>query len=469
MSGSNPPMIVSFETKQVKELLTALKQIGAAFDKLDKKASAGAGGLSQVALDINSAAQALSQSAKDIRSAAQALKSAAGKASSAGAGAGSSAKPPPLPPPVKPPPLPPKPGRPPKTRGQKIWQAITTSRFSLGNGGGQMMPLVGRTLAALGPEGTAIAALAGGAIAAAKAVYDLANNAAQAADNFNRFRYATGSGTGTAAALAGVGGAIGMSTGALGSAASAFNARITSDPMAMAFASRLGVSNIPGPFGDQDFGKQLLIAVENLRKISDRTERVRMARVLGLEDFSTFASLSDKQAGFLKGDEGTKARIFDPEFEQQSADFLASAGRVSEAMLNFFTALGKPVVKQATDFLNDLASGVNYLADVANKNGNKILAFFELGAAILRGSIGDVGGALDSFKNAMGDFMSPGEALESALGENSRAMHANTKAIDALTGTFGRGERLGRAIPPNLSGEALRQALELGGLRLYPF
>src|SRR5689334_68031 len=72
---------------QVQELLSNIKKVSAAFDKLDKQAAQSAsGGLGKVALDIQSAAHALSTASNNIKVAANALKSASSKTGVGSAG-----------------------------------------------------------------------------------------------------------------------------------------------------------------------------------------------------------------------------------------------------------------------------------------------------------------------------------------------------------------------------------------------
>jgi hypothetical protein len=361
----------------------------------------------------------------------------------------------------------------PKSFGSRLASVVSTSRLNFGGGGGGISPLAGKLagLVAEGGEGGPVAlgvtALAGAAVAAAGGLVALSQKAAEAANEFSRMRFATGSGAGTAAALSVLGGAGGFDAASL---ASSFNSRISSDPTAMAFAARFGIRNIGGAYGNQDWGKQLLTAVQGLRNISDFTERVRTARALGLEGALPLTQLSNRQFGRLGQDAGLKASIMTPKFQQDAADFASSIARITDAVGNFVAALGKPVLHDLSDFFNGVADTINYLAQAINRNQNIIAFFKDLAEAFAFQAIGNPVGAAGKMKDAFGDLSAQNQALDN----NTGALDRNTSAINGMSGMipgyYGlNGERGSRAIPDNIGGEYLRRGMEAGGFALGAF
>lgn len=340
-------------------------------------------------------------------------------------------------------------------------------------GGSKLMGMAGKAaglaeaaeMAALGPVGLMAAA----AVTAAKAIFDMTKAAADAGRGFSDLQQATGStGLGTAR-LRSLGSSIGLSSEATGSLSSSFSHSISSDPVAMSFASRAGVSALPRPYGNVDEGKSLMKMADYLRSIKDSSEQIRVARATGTEALLPATKLSDQQYGYAKTDAGLSSLIFDPSFQKKSADFSASLGRLSDAFVNLMSAAGESMMEPLTRVLNSLADALNLLALIAKKVEpyaefiNKIV--FAPGPGAAMGSAG-YHATVGSYANAAAGISSQTE-MKRSMDANTGALGANTAAL-GKQGSYGRGSRA-NPIQGGMSGMALRRGLEAGGYRLGSF
>ena len=351
--------------------------------------------------------------------------------------------------------------------GGKIMEALQSSRFSIGKGGGQLMPLVSKVTGiaaeALGPEVAALAGPVGIAVAAAvaagKALFEVAQSAADAGVAFSSFAAQTG-GFGRSGALAlSIGAQGGMDAGATAGQANALQNTITGSAMGRLMGSTLGVYNLPGMYGSQDYAQQYATAIENARKIKDPTQRLMLMRGAGIEGSFGATMTSDKQFAYSKSDAALQSQIMGPDFLQKSADFEAALGRVSTSWETLMAALGKPMLKLFADELN-------YLADAMNR------ATLAMDSPAFGGK-----GKAATLGNGIIPGVGPGTP---STDPNTDATNRNTKALDKLSdkipGVYGsdptgRGEA---AIPDGAAygRNALaisRQEYVKGGMRLGAF
>lgn len=334
-------------------------------------------------------------------------------------------------------------GRKAQTRSQRIVNALMSTRLNIGHAS----PLVGRTAAALGlTSATAAPALliAGAAAAAASALYHLAESSAAAGNAFGRFTDATGSSGSSAAQLQMLGTAGGIDTASI---AQSIQEHITSDPAGMAAGLRLGVHNLPGPYGNQDYGQQALTVVASLRKITNVVERLRLARAVGAEGLLPLTRLSDSQFAKSQGDSNVRSSIMSPEFLQKSADFQASFGRIGDAIQNLLAAAGQEEMQRLTNLFNHLADALNGLASwIQGHQG--FVDFVTQAGEISSGLLG------------AGVSASQGNDLTRAVDENTKATRDNT-AIIGKPGFYGHTTR-GSSMPSGWNGQSLNDQATIG-------
>ena len=349
--------------------------------------------------------------------------------------------------------------------GGKLMDAIQSSRFSIGGGGGQLMPLVSKVTGiaaeALGPEIAELAGpvglVAGAVFTAGKALFELAKSAADAGVAFSSFAAQTG-GFGRSGALAlSIGAQGGMDAGATAGQANALQNTITGSAMGRLMGSTLGVYNLPGMYGSQDYAQQYATAIENARKIKDPTQRLMLMRGAGIEGSFGATMTSDKQFAYAKGDAAVKAQVMGGDFAKNSLDFQDSLTRVSTSWENLMTALGKPMLKTLASDLDTLANVINRVALAMDSP-----AFGGKGKAATLG-------------NGIIPGVGPGTP---STDPNTDATNRNTKALDKLSdkipGVYGSDPqgRGAAALPEGAGYNALaisRQEYVKGGLRLGAF
>jgi len=327
-----------------------------------------------------------------------------------------------------------------KTSAQdRLTRLVASTRIG---SGGEIMPLVGQLAAATGPYGL----VAAGALVAGKALYSLSAEAAQTVNRFTEFQYATGSTGAGSARLAGLGGAAGLSLDQTASLSASLSERLRSDPMAQLFGGKVGLGPaLARPFDQVDEGERLVTAIEGLRRIVDRSERIRTARALGLESALPIANLSEGQYQFNKRNSETLTAMQNA--TTQAADFAAASD-----------ALSKQVDVAKSNFAGAFTPIVNYFADFLKYSNQGGGAGVNLGMA---GPGGFTGGGRTSST----------ESHKDGMAANTEALKANTEAVTALKGAYGTpGTRYQGAIPAGLNSEYLRNALSNGAPLIFsPF
>jgi len=351
-----------------------------------------------------------------------------------------------------------------KGLGAKFADVLKTSRFGVGAGGKmEMMPLVGRTAAlaaeALGPEIAALAGpvglVVGAAIAAGTAVFNLAKSAAEAGAAFTSFQISVGSfGLNASSALA-IGRQGGLSADQTAGQASALQEGITGSALGRSVGMKYGAFNLGGYYGSQDTAGQYAQVIAALRASkAPMEEKLRDARVLGIQGSLGAIMTSDKQYAYAGKDAAVHSQIFDPEFAQKSADFNSALGRVGDAAENLMAALGKPFLSAMTAFFNSLADNINKFAVFMNSPNGQMLT--KALGFVAGGPVSAAANYAGGF-NAMGNIGASGTANSQATQDNTKALHGLTAALPGVYGNDTDG-RMGRAFPGGAGKGAMAQA-----------
>jgi len=337
----------------------------------------------------------------------------------------------------------------------KLTGVVKSSRIGAGGG---LMPLVGQLSGLLGPEGLAFAAVAEAGMKAARALYDMTADAADAGRTFSNLSFASGSGPQDTARLASMGNAIGLSPEQMGGLAQSFNQRITTDPVAMGYGAELGVQNAPGQFGNQDWGENLITAIDHLRTVKDPQRQLLEARNTGLEAALPFTKLSEQTWDRLKEDSKANSGVMTPDFQGKSLEFTASTGRMKEGLDLASASLTGPFMDAITGVQNFIGNELHSKTALAFLSGSA-----EAGLNSVTGGLGGVVLAL----LGGGSKSDPQAAQTDALNKNTAAVQAQTAVMQQ--GAYGNGERFRQVTGDIQGGEFLRRSLEQGGLALGSF
>lgn len=369
--------------------------------------------------------------------------------------------------------------KPPPSFGKRIQAALMSSRFGVGAGGGlSLFPLVSGIAKAFGPLGIVVLGVTAAIQAEIEAVKAMTQAAVESAETLRSIAFATGSQGTNLGSLRGI---FGKGAGGL---SSNLQSHITGNGMSQAFAASMGIFNMPRPFGGVDEGENLLKAVEKLRQIPDFKERLRGARLLGLDDEAAQRALTlspEQYAKSKKRGQFNESLFGDQKTQQNVADFTQALSDVKDAGMNILGALGKSVLPQLTGFMNHLADWLNSIADFVNKHQNT----FSFGSKMVLGFLDfliDVSTKLMNLANQwlpdLPDSWGSGTGNNphaDALDSNTRATIETTQQLERLNqllpGVFGRSERAGSALPGSLapgSGPPTMNNNDLRNFRLSP-
>lgn len=334
------------------------------------------------------------------------------------------------------------PGQTPPNFMQRLGETLSRSRI----GAGGVMPLVGDVAKLLGPEAAAAAVAAEGLFKVGKFAFDTAEAfgraAQQIADSSNRFQQyslttgGSGETTGTLKSL-------GIDAGL----ARSFNARMNSDPFAQATATRAGLYNAPEPFGNVDEGKQLQAAVMYLRSIDNKQERIRQARMLGLEELLPQTNMTNIGMGGAMLSGGASAIANTDEMGRVSADFTQATRNFNTNLETAGTLAGQlflPLATRGLQLLNTIGDVDLAMAGLAERfHLTPLLDLLGFGAS-------KSGGSNKDLQNNTG-----------AMQELSRQLAVG------MPGVYGNGERAGRVMPGGMmGGVAGQKAMEAGGYQM---
>ena len=356
-----------------------------------------------------------------------------------------------------------------RMNGASLGDKLTTMVRSTRINAGPLSPLVGRTLdviAELGPEGEAVAAITTAALAAAGALFELGKASASVGNRFSSLQVATGSGIATTSDLTRLGAGLGMSPEQTAAAAQTLQDRITSDPAARATGLHLGVYNLPGPYGNQDYGGQLEIVLRNLQKISNPQERLREARNLGIPDAATLPASAKVQGG-LDLTAATRTAVVSQEFLQDSRDFGVAMDNVGSAFSNFLAAIGPTVLPEITDFLLELAQAINSLAKAIQDNRPLFDALYGIATQPIKTTGAVLGGPLAGLSDTLlgTHFLGGNDSVDAqtaATERNTAATERNTAATMnsryAVPGVYGTFGDRGTGLPSGVNGQSISRA-----------
>lgn len=262
---------------------------------------------------------------------------------------------------------------------QRLGNVAMSSRFSLGGGGGQIMPLVGQTLKALGPEiasafgPAAVAALgplaAGVAIAGTglKLLFDAANTAAQSLTTFNQAMITSGGTASEQGRLNSLGGAIGLSPQDLAQMSRTLADRLATSGVAAGMGQKAGIVDSGNPFLQLDKAKALGKAFDYIASSKTSLENATIAaRAWGLESVLLARNLNEQTQQQLKNDGMISASIANPKTLQAATMFNAQVSRLKSGFQDITTVIGSEAMQALTPFIELAANGVKNLAIVLN-------------------------------------------------------------------------------------------------------
>lgn len=156
-------------------------------------------------------------------------------------------------------------------------------------------------------------------------------------------------------------------------AANEFRNRITSDPMARIAASRVGISpQLPEPFGPTDNAKIFLEALDGLRKIVPFEERLRTARMLGLQAALESTKISNSLWAKMM-ETGDRAAQIGELTEGPSRELNAAKKRRKKESETFFEAIGLPFMGSEEKWEEAQGDMFGWLNDrIAAAHGKKV-------------------------------------------------------------------------------------------------
>lgn len=356
-----------------------------------------------------------------------------------------------------------------------IRNAIWSTRIGFGHGGMQVMPLVGRTIMALGKLGPIGAAAAAALVVLGAAVKILADGVRGAADAIKTFASAMWAGGGTPQQTQ-YGRMLGGAMGGLNlpQLATQFAHTIATNPTAAGMvASRTGVRDT-GLFGPTNKLEKLLAFIEGLRALQPE-DALRTIRSAGMpEDLMAMRLLPQDQLKEMRQMSATSGTIYDTKAQTDMASFQASLAEFGSAIKDLVVSVFGPYLPYMTKLLRTWAvaiqeyarylkaSGVaEYFAKFVmfvTRIGDGIRILTKLGElwiwmqSVMTKLISYLLGAIDWITNHtplrdtnyQRNFDSAMNAAQKAQDRNTDAVNANTQAMQ---GMYGGGERA-RAFMP---------------------
>ena len=322
---------------------------------------------------------------------------------------------------------------------------LASSRFGIGSGGVQMMPLIGQTvgmLAKLGPHGmaaaAALAALAGGALMAKRGFDTLLG--------ISGTKFETGASFGEASRLQAIGSYLG---GDINSRVNSFQDAISSGGYAASYASKAGINVVGGPFGDRNYGRKYLRYLDAVYGASSDATADRMSMAVGQRDMQRVRML----------DPGTYARLKNSMNYASSPAAARAAERAKAELAMFNNELDRFASMMASSVLpvlTKLLAWINKLLDFALGNTGASTA---LGLALG----GPVGAKV--MRDASEAYQRDREAKSRQ--DQTMSLDANTRALKDFREVIGGGARASGSMPSKLRGdklgsEAMRVALASG-------
>ena len=203
------------------------------------------------------------------------------------------------------------------------------------------------------------------------------------------------------------------------------------------------------PYGDPNFTRGYLQAIERVSKIADASQRRRLALMLGIEqEVAQWSLLSEASQRRLKDAADIAGQMSDPQAQKGAAEFEASRKLVESAVSNFMVAAGNLFGPTITEFFNDTADLLNGVAKTIKDS--EAIGKVILGTAISGLPGGQVFGMSLMKDGVKSKFSTPDAPLTNGgvsdektglLAANTQAMVANTEAMQRLTQNIGGGPR----------------------------
>lgn len=231
-----------------------------------------------------------------------------------------------------------------------------------------------------------------------------------------------------------------------GARARAFQGSIQSGAGA-AMAARLGINPIGAPYGDINYTRKLLVAIEALRRETNDARARRMAEILGIGDLYWMRGISNVSFNALK----MSTMIPTKQAGKNAAELEAARMRVGNAFGGVGEAFGRAASPALIIGFNALASSV--------ERASLGLKLFAYGVEAIMSGIGRLMDRLPWLRGG-------------ADGEKSNrdALNENTRALKEFRDTIGGGRRARGAMPdgfrPNNMGaermEEYRRSVRMG-------
>jgi len=320
-----------------------------------------------------------------------------------------------------------------QTLGQKIKSAIMTTRVGAGAGGLQVAPLVGR-LAALHP---AIAVVTGALAGMGLAL----NRAKDAALGFAGLRATLGGSPQETAAAKSAAASLGLDPNAT---SQALRDAIQSGAGA-SYAAQAGINQVGGPFGDNNYSKKLIKALDFIINAPDFDTARRRAEGLGIPDAAAgwYMDPKDKK-GF-----GKSGKPVSPEDIRDQL-------RYAKAMAEFNSAVDRFNIKVVGPLASGVASMLNGITNVV-----EVLSVFGKQIGQLIGGLPTLWGQFAAFFERLRDAMGWGSGTKSvkdSLDKNTASNDNLRQSVDKAREVIGGGQRSRGAVPNKLRGEWINGA-----------
>ena len=266
----------------------------------------------------------------------------------------------------------------PQGAGNSIRELVRSTRYGISpNGRFEAMPLVGRTIDAAmkgGPFGIALTATA----AALMTLHDAADATASRVNEFAQAQYTSGGTPEEAAALRGIGGAVGLSGQDVAQMARQFREQISgSNPWAQAYFNQVDLGD---KMGKTDVAQELLQAVEHLRDVyqhgpgtpDDRMSKViQEARAGSIEQLIPYVRLPEEDVQRIFSDAEKASHDYAKAAEDSAERFRVSSSRLSSAVGDFLTHQTQPVVSAGASVQNKVADAIRNQADIDIKERDR--------------------------------------------------------------------------------------------------
>lgn len=284
--------------------------------------------------------------------------------------------------------------------GRRLASAVFSTRVGFGAGGMQIAPLIGR-LAALHPAiGAAVLALGAFTAAIGSAIASL--------DNLAKNRAVLGGSAAETAMASRNARFAGLDPQ---QAAAALREAIQSGAGA-SFAAAAGINITDGPFGDNNYARKLIQALEFIAQAPTFDAARRRAEAFGIPEAARIQQLNSTDRN--------QFRMAPTARDDSSA---VASTRFNMSMVRLNSVLDR-LRERLAPFIEWLATQIDRVVSVLD--------------------------AVDRFTR--------GATRDAAQERNTRAIEQNTRELRAQRDTFGGGERASAALPSRLRGDQINQA-----------